>query len=157
MEIIIAAALSIVLAWTTVTVIRNHAPSMFAGRVAGALYDLGVNVKKLDPVLSKKLEIECRAYYGATKKRANYRLLAVRFFVFACTEYENFPVHAIMRDAPLVTAISILREWAKKGYLPEEFAGREIDKIKQYLVSELPSQGMATDDRLAMEIQILEL
>lgn len=157
MEIIITGTIGIVLAWVAVTLVRNHAPSMFAARVAGALFDLGLNVKKLDGVLSKKLEIECLAYYGATKQRANYRLLAVRFFVFACSEYERFPVHAIIRDAPLITAISIIRDWARKGHIPEELAIKEVNKIKVYLVGTLPAQNIAIDERLAMEIQILAL
>lgn len=156
MTFIISAAI-VILAWVVVTLVRNHAPSMFAARVAGALYDLGLDVKKLDDSFRKKLEIETLAYQGATKKRANYHLFAVRFFVFTLVESEHPPYQAVVKEGALVGSIALIRSWAKKGKIPNELAEKEIERVKLFLVKNLPSTTMAKDERLALEIQILEL
>jgi hypothetical protein len=147
----------VILAWVVVTLVRNHAPAMFAARVAGALYDLGLDVKKLDGPFRKKLEIETLAYQGATKRKANHHLFAARFFVFTLVESERPPYHAVVKEGALVGSIALIRSWAKKCHIPKDIAEKEIERVKLFLVKNLPSKTMAKDERLALEIQILEL
>ena len=157
MNIVLIIAGTVVLAWLVFNVVKNHAPSMFAARVSGALFDLGIDARKLDDFFSKKLEIECKAFYGATKKKANPQLLAVRFFVFALIESDKFPIGAVTRDAPLLPSITTIRSWVSKGKLPSKFAEDEIGKIKSFLIKNLSSADIEKSEKLAMEIHVLEL
>ena len=155
---IIVIGIIAVMVWVAMKVMRTHSPSMFAARVSGALYDLGIDARKLDDYFKKKLEIERRAFYGASfQKPPNHKAFALRFFVFALIEYKRLPIGAIIQDAPLVTSIPIIKGWAEKGEIPAGIAETEINKIKLYLVDHLPSDGMTKEDRLEKEIQILEL
>lgn len=156
MKLIILVAV-VVFGWVFVKLVRNYAPSMFAARVAGALYDLGLDVKKLDAAFRKKLEMETLPYQRAAKKSANHYLFAVRFFVFSFAESERPPYQAVIKEGALVSSIALIRSWVKKGRLPAELAEKEIEKVKLFLVDNLPSGTMEKDERLALEIQILEL
>lgn len=157
MEIIIAAIIIVVLVLVIAMFMRTHAPAMFQTRVGGALYDLGIDVKKLEPFFREKLFNECVAYYGATKKDASPTLLAVRFFVFAITESERLPIGAIIKEAPLISSIPIIREWATQGKLPEKLAEKEIGKLKMFLINGISKEEMTHEDKLATELQIFEL
>lgn len=57
----------------------------------------------------------------------------------------------------MVGSIALIRSWAEKGKIPKELAEKEIERVKLFLVKNLPSTTMAKDERLALEIQILEL
>lgn len=136
--------------------IRYFRPSLFAARVSGALYDLGLDVKKLGPD-SKRLHNECMAFYGALKSKANPKSFAVRFFVHAYTESASFPERAFFRDAPLVHSIPIIKNWKKRGDLPGDIADLEERNIKEFLLKAIKAQAMSKEERLLTEIQILEL
>lgn len=157
METTITTIIIVVLVLVIAMFKRTHAPAMFQTRVGSKLFDLGVDVKKLEPYFREKLFNECVAYYGATKKDANPTLFAVRFFVFALTESERLPIDAIIKEAPLISSIPIIREWAKQGKLPEKLAEKEIGKLKMFLVSGLSKEDMTHEDKLATELQIFEL
>lgn len=137
--------------------IRYFRPSLFAARVSGALYDLGLDVKKLDGSDSKRLHIECMAFYGALRGKANPKVLALRFFVHAYTQNPTFPERAFFRDAPLVHSIPVIKNWKKTGALPADIADREEKNIKEFLLKAVESQSLSKEDRLLTEIQILEL
>ena len=138
-------------------VIRYFGPSLFAPRVSGALYDLGLDVKKLDGPDSKRLHIETMAFYGALKGKANPKIRAVRFFVHAYTESASFPARAFFRDAPLVHSIPIIKKWKKAGAIPGDIADREEKNIKEFLLKAMKSQPMGKEERLLTEIQSLGL
>jgi hypothetical protein len=138
-------------------VVRYFRPSLFAARVSGALYDLGLDVKKLDSPDSKRLHRECMAFLGALKGKANPKVLALRFFVHAYTESSTFPERAFFRDAPLVHSVPVLKNWKKAGQIPSDVADREEKNIKEFLLKATKSQHMSKEDRLLTEIQILEL
>jgi hypothetical protein len=112
----------VILAWVVVTLVRNHAPAMFAARVAGALYDLGLDVKKLDGPFRKKLEIETLAYQGATKRKANHHLFAARFFVFTLVESERPPYHAVAYITGSDTFIQLIQSILNPGHTSDEHA-----------------------------------
>ena len=138
-------------------VVRFFRPSLFAARVSGALYDLGLDVKKLDGPDSKRLHTETMTYYGVMKGKANPKILAVRFFVHAYTNSATFPEGAFFRDAPLVHSIPIIKNWKTVGHLPNDIAEREEENIKEFLLRAMQSQPMSKEDRLLAELQILGL
>lgn len=148
----------VALAWLVLTGLRkHHAPSMFAARITGALFDLGLDARKLDDRLHKKLQIETLAVFGATKGQYSHHHFAVRFFVYSLVDIENGQYQAVVNDGALTRSIAVIRKWAKDGKIPTDVADREIDRIKRFLIDSLPLINAPKEERLVMEIKILEL
>jgi hypothetical protein len=143
--------------WLICITIRNRAPAMFAARVWGALFDLGLDAKRLGMPLGKKLESEIHATFVATKGRYSHHRLALRFFVYALVETHDAPFHATVREGALTQSVVLIRKWSKEGKVPADVADREIERIKGFLVDSLPLLNASEAERIAMEIQILEL
>lgn len=124
--------------WLVLTGLRkHHAPAMFAARIAGALFDLGLDAKKLDDRLHKKLHIETLAVFGATKGKYSHHHFAVRFFVHSLIEIEHAQYQAVVNDGALTRSIAVIRAWAQDGKIPTDVADREIDRIERFLVDSL--------------------
>jgi hypothetical protein len=142
--------------WLIYMTVRNHPQALFAARVSGALFDLGLDSKRLHPRMSKMLRWEIHKIYAVTKGRLGPHMLAVRFFVYALCEEEDVPYGAVMRDGVLADSVSIIRGWGDEGKIKVETAETEIRKIKRFLIAKLPLLNLSEDERLATEIVILE-
>jgi hypothetical protein len=154
--VLIAIAIAIVL-WVASRVHKNNGPAAFSARVSGALFDLGLQVMKLEGPLKANLSRETLAYYGALNEKANAQVFAARFFLRATTEYPAFTERALMFDGVLVRSIAVVRDWKTIGRIPEKPADAFILEVKKFLIDEINSQRLPTEQRLAMEIQVLEL
>lgn len=152
---IIAIATGIAL-WVLVQIVRNSRPSMFAAKVSGALFDLGLQPMKFDTALNQIYVKDCQSYYEANRSNANPYDLATRFFLKAVAEYPAFVERAVMFEGFLVRSIHVVRSWREKK-ITAAAADDFILRIKTVLVDGLKDQPMEKDVRLATEIQILEL
>jgi hypothetical protein len=148
---------ALALGWMAFITFRNHAPSVFAARIAGALFDLGLDARKLDDRLHKKLQIETLAVFRAAKGQYSHHHFAVRFFVYSLVDIENGQYQAVTGEGALTKAIAVIREWAKGGKIPMESADREIGTIKKFLIDGLATSHASDAERIAIEIQIMEL
>lgn len=135
---------------------RKPSPERFYVTVSQALKELGLDSSKFGPSLSRRLELECRAYFSATKRMSEAKFIAVRFFVFSCAEYDEFPEFAVTTDTPYTSAIDTIRKWSSAGSIPSKFAEEEVDKLKISFVKVLAGMDIETGERLAHEIFILE-
>lgn len=148
---------ALALGWLAIITFRSHAPSVFAARIAGALFDLGLDTRKLDDRLHKKLQIETLAVFRATNGQYSHHHFAVRFFVYSLIDIENGQYQAVTREGALTRSIPVIRQWVNDGKLPLEYANSEIAKIKKFLIDSIPLMDFPTAERLAFEIQILEM
>ena len=148
---------ALALGWLAFVTFRNHAPSMFAARIAGALFDLGLDARRLDDRLQRKLQSETIAVFRATKGRYSHHSFAVRFFVYSLVDIDNGQYQAVTGEGALTKAIAVIREWAKDGKITTESADREIEAIKTFLIDGIGSYPASEAERIAMEIQILKL
>jgi len=57
----------------------------------------------------------------------------------------------------MTRSIAVIRKWAKDGKIPTDVAESEIGKIKDFLIDGLASFDGSDAERIAIEIQILEL
>lgn len=151
--IIIATSIAL---WVLAQIIRNSRPSMFAAKVSGALFDLGLQPMKFDTALNKMYVQDCQSYYEANRPNANPHDLAAKFFLKAVMDYPAFAERAVMFDGFLVRSIQVVKSWREKK-ITAAAADDFILKIKTFLLEGLKTQPMEEDMRLATEIQILEL
>ncbi len=145
------------LCWLIYITVRNHPQALFAARVSGALFDLGLDSRRLHPQMSKKLQWEIHKVYTVTKGRQGFHMLAVRFFVHALCEVDDVPYGAVLRDGVLGKSVGIIRRWGNEGRIKVETAESEISKIKCFMIAELPLLNLSEGERIATEIVILEL
>lgn len=144
-------------AWV-VSRMRKASPlADFSTRVNEALYELGVQVSKLEGPLKSNLSRESLAYSGALGPKANAHFFAARFFLRATTEYPEYSEKALVFDGVLTRSISVMRGWKQKGYVQEEPAEKFILDVKRALIDGFKSQDLPEEEKLATEIQVLEL
>ncbi|MBN8474521.1 hypothetical protein [Sulfuritalea sp.] len=156
MTTFLIAAVATVALWVLVQFVRNSRPSYFSARVSGALFDLGLQITKFEPVLNKMYIADCVTYYEANGKRSNPWEMAARFFLKAVIEYPAFVERAVMFDGFLVRSIKVVKSWRGKK-INAAFADDFVIKIKTFLIDGLKDQPMPEDEKIATEIIILEL
>lgn len=152
---VIAIATGVAL-WVLVQIIRNSRASLFAAKVSGALFDLGLQPMKFDTALNKIYVQDCQSYYDANRPNANPHDLAAKFFVKAVMDYPAFVEQAVMFEGFLIRSIHVVKSWHEKK-ITAAAADNFILKIKTFLLEGLKAQPMEEGIRLATEIQILEL
>ena len=90
-------------------IFRIHRQGMLAASATGALWDLGLDVKKLPPHAKAKFFGEADALSTATKGRFHPKRLAMRFFGWYCVENPRFDPSAFRSDGALSASIGIMR------------------------------------------------
>ena len=142
--------------WVVLQVIKNHSPSFFSSKVSGALFDLGLQVMKLEPQLNQIYIKDCLSYYESKGKQANPYEMATHFFLKAVIDYPAFAERAIMFDGFIIRSIKVVKSW-RKSKVSDAVADDFLIKIKTFLIDGLKNQPMEEDVKIATEIQILEL
>lgn len=105
MWLVLATLLLVPAVWLCVRVVRNHGPSAFYARVSGSLFDLGIDVGKLDSRLTASLRNESIAYHAALGKKASPHELSVRFLIRLTEQHLEALDSARRSESVLVQAI----------------------------------------------------
>lgn len=156
MTIIIISALAIICV-PAVYFYRSRSLFVFEKRVSRVLYDLGLDTAKLPLSFVEKLADEIIPYQQTLKEKSNPYLFGTRFFVFTITQNDYQPYNAMFKEGAMVESISLIRAWSKSKKIPEQVAEIEIGRIKDFLLENLPSKVKSEEERLLLEIKILEL
>lgn len=156
MTTFLTAIVGTLLLWVLVQFIRNSRPSYFSAKVSGALFDLGLQVMKFESELNQMYLNDCLAYYEAKGRHANPYEMATRFFLKAVIDYPAFAERAVMFDGFLIRSIKVVKSW-RETKISAATADDFILKIKTFLIEGLKDQSMEKDEKIATEIQILEL
>ncbi len=149
---IITVILVIAAGWLILRVTRGE--GVFASQASGALYDLGLDVRRLPDEPRKKFFIEAHALHTATKGRFHPKHLAMRFFTWYHTEYEYGDPQAIVGDGSLIKALILMRQWHTKEATLRDAAKSEMTKIVKFVYALIDEGG---SDRKSRQTQKADL
>jgi len=134
----------------------NVGKLMFAARVSGLLFDLGLDVKRLPVLPHANFFIEVSAIHK-TDRSFHPKRLAMRFFGWYCVGNTNFDSCAFLREGVLVESISIMRSWAAAEPDLAKAAEREIHLIVEYLYKVFGNLDIDKEEQLHAQLLLLEL
>jgi len=158
--ILIAALVVGIVVWRSVRTVHNA--GWFVAKASGALFDLGLDVKRLPPSANEKFFREGRAAFEATKNRPttnryNPKLFAMAFFVWYGVEYKLVDQKAFLRKGVLADSIRIMRKWAKSE--PELHGPVElhVKTVFQYLYDSFEAMSAPKNTILTAQLRLLEI
>ncbi len=146
--------------WAWRTFGTTHSEGLFIARASGALFDLGLDVKRLPAEAKQHFFREGHVIYEATKDRPsnsryNPKRLAMRFFGWYGVEYKMPDPKAFLREGVLADSISTMRQWARKEPDLAESAEKEVKLIFDYLYRSLETMKAPKETILAAQLNLL--
>lgn len=116
--------------------------SLYAARIAGALFDLGIDVKKLDRKTAAKLyQIEKESY----NKESPCEAALWFFFVHVMELHKDAYLLPISLPDLLARAVVIVNLWAKNGKISHAEADRNIASLQMQIG--MVNQGITVTTR----------
>jgi hypothetical protein len=135
---------------------------MFVAKASGALFDLGLDVKRLSPEAKERYFIEGHAIYEATRKRPpeqryNPKRFAMRFFVWYGLEYKRTDTQAFVREGVLADSIAIMRQWARREPELADVVEREVKLVFETLYRATERMTDPKEVVLAAQLELLRI
>lgn len=137
-----------------------HGEGMFVAKASGALFDLGLDIKRLPDEAKKKFFREGHAAYEATKNRPrksryNPKFIAMAFFAWYGVEYGRMDPKAFLREGVLAESISTMRMWARQEPELREAAEIAVKKIFDYLYQSFETMKAPKETILEAQLTLL--
>jgi hypothetical protein len=160
--IVLVAIVIVCTFWAWRTFGSTHSEGLFVAKASGALFDLGLDVKRLPAEAKQHFFREGHAIYEATKDRPsrnryNPKRFAMRFFGWYSVEYKMPDPKAFLRDGVLAGSISTMRQWARKEPDLSEAAEKEVKLIFNYLYRSFETMKAPKETILGAQLKLLEI
>jgi hypothetical protein len=143
------------LAWRVLK--GGHSAGVFAAKASGALFDLGVDVKRLSPAAKEKFFTEADALFEASKGNFHPKRFAMRFFGWYVVESGIADPNAFLREGVMVQSIPIMRAWGRQEPSLSDAAEREIKLVFEHLYRSFETMALPSEDIIQAQMSLLEM
>ncbi len=134
--------------------LRSRTAYAFIQRTTARLKDLNLLVYRLPDPAIRHLVREAGAIHAA-KRDFDPRRLAMRFFIFYCTEYKPFDPRALSVEGAITKAIPTMRAWAKSDPRLTTAVDSEVNVLVKFLYAGFERSGMSKEEIIIAQMQLL--